>query len=87
MNNGDTATAKPVRQPSFFRSFVDHPATVDETYWQHLKFAMRFAVRLLAAGGAAIVHAFIPALFETTASRMVNSIYQDLNARHTTEHS
>ena len=83
MSDVDVATNKTVRpQPSFFRSFIDHPASVDESYWQHLRFAMRFAFRLLAAGGAAVVHAFIPALFETTASRMVNSICQDLNNRH-----
>lgn len=86
--NKSTAEVKGVRRDkpsSFLRSFVEHPASVDETYWQHSKFAMRFAGRLMVAGGAALVHAFVPALFETTASRMVNSIYLELNARHCAE--
>lgn len=82
MSETETTVVGRKRQFSFFRSFVDHPASVNETYFQHLNFAMRFAIKLLAAGGAAFIHAVVPALFETTASRMVNSIHQDLNSRH-----
>jgi len=42
---------------AFARIFIDHPRSVDETYFEHMRFAGWFAVRLLMAGGAATVHA------------------------------
>jgi len=62
------------RTGQFVRSFVEHPASVDETYFEHFCFALKFSSRLLGASFAAMIHALIPALFETTASRTVNSI-------------
>jgi hypothetical protein len=66
----------------FFRAFVDHPASVNETYLEHALFAGRFAFLLFAAGCAALVHAVIPSLFETTASRMISKLYSQMQARH-----
>jgi hypothetical protein len=66
----------------FFRAFTDHPATVGENYLQHLCFAMRFSIRLFAAAGAAMIHAIVPAWFETTASDLIKRMYEDLNRRH-----
>lgn len=63
------------------RIFVEHPQSVDETYGEHMLFAGRFAVRLLAAGGAALVHAVIPCLFEKTASRMISEMHDRLTTR------
>ena len=54
-----------------YRAFTEHPAAVGESYWQHLTFAAGFAVRLLLAGLAALVHAVLPFLFKTTASRLI----------------
>ncbi len=62
--------------------FTDHPSSVDETYLQHAAFAGRFAITLLAAAGAAFVHALIPAFFEKTASRMVNELHHRMHNRH-----
>jgi hypothetical protein len=56
------------------RLFVDHPASVDETYLGHMAFAAWFSSRLFMAAGAAIVHAFLPFLFETTASQIVREL-------------
>ncbi len=61
----------------FQRLFVAHPATVNETYFQHQQVALSFALPLLAAAGAALVHALVPGLCERTASNIV----RDLNAR------
>lgn len=57
------------------RIFLDHPATVDETYGQHFLFALKFSGALFAAAGAALVHALIPCLFEKTASKAVARLY------------
>jgi len=62
--------------------FFEHPATVDETYGQHFLFALKFAGALFVAGGAAVVHAVIPALCETTASRIIRKLHARMEARH-----
>ncbi|WP_371157864.1 DUF6356 family protein [Jannaschia sp. 2305UL9-9] len=67
---------------SFFRAFHDHPASVDETYLGHMRFALGFAGALFVAGGAALIHAFIPPLCETTASRKVKTLYARIHNRH-----
>jgi Family of unknown function (DUF6356) len=56
--------------------FTEHPASVDETYFGHMAFAAWFASRLFMAGGAALVHAVLPFMFETTASRIVRELYE-----------
>jgi len=66
----------------FLRAFQDHPASVDESYLDHMRFASGFAGTLLVAAGAALVHALIPPLFETTASRIVNRLHVRLHNRH-----
>lgn len=66
----------------FISSFVEHPASVDETYLQHFCFAFKFATRLFGAAMAALIHALIPALFETTASRLVQCMHADIEKRH-----
>jgi hypothetical protein len=62
-------------RPSLDRLFLAHPRSVDESYFEHMRFALSFSVRLLGAGLAALVHAFVPCLFETTASRMIKSMH------------
>ena len=75
----DTDTAA---RPGFLRGFVDHPASVNETYLQHAGFALGFSARLFLAAFAALVHALIPPLFETTASRMIRKLHARIEARH-----
>lgn len=61
--------------------FTSHPAKVGETYFGHMAFATWFSSRLLMATGAALVHAFLPFLFETTASRIVRELYERTHNR------
>ncbi|MEM9523351.1 MAG: DUF6356 family protein [Pseudomonadota bacterium] len=63
------------------RIFVDHPRSVDETYFQHMRFAGWFSSRLILAGGAAAIHAVIPCLFERTARRMIVGMHARLARR------
>lgn len=56
-------------------AFLSHPHSVNESYMQHMAFALRFAVTLLLAALAALVHAILPFLFEKTASRMIAGMY------------
>lgn len=57
------------------RYFLAHPRTVDEDYLAHMRQSLFFARHLIAAGLAALVHAFVPALFERTGSTRVAMLY------------
>lgn len=63
------------------RIFIAHPQTVNETYFEHMRFAGWFAAHLFAAGGAALVHALIPCLFEKTAGHMIEKMHTRLVSR------
>ena len=65
----------------FLAAFRAHPASVGETYLGHMAFALKFSSKLFLAGGAALVHAFIPAFCETTASRQVKELYEMCHGR------
>lgn len=67
--------------PLLDRIFLAHPRTVGETYLQHGAFALGIGLRLLLAGSAALVHALVPSLCETTASRIVLGMNADMLAR------
>lgn len=56
-------------------AFTAHPASVGESYGEHLGFALRMAGRLALAAGAAAVHAVLPFCFERTASRMIAEMH------------
>ena len=61
--------------------FLNHPHSVDETYLEHAFFAGKFSLKLFAAAFCALVHAFIPAAFEKTASRMIAEMYAKTHNR------
>lgn len=63
------------------RVFFAHPRSVDESYVEHGTFALRFASRLLLAGMAALIHAVVPCLCETTASRIILGMHAEIVAR------
>jgi hypothetical protein len=59
--------------------FTAHPRSVNESYWQHFGFALRFGIKMTLGGLAALVHAVFPFLFVTTAGRL-NDQLQDMRA-------
>ena len=63
------------------RLFIAHPASVGETYGEHMRVALSFAAPLAKAAGAALVHAFLPFLCETTASRTVKELHARITSR------
>ena len=60
--------------------FLDHPASVGESYLEHLRFAGGTGLTLIAAGLAAIGHGLFPRLFESTASTAILNLA--LRMRH-----
>ncbi|WP_439110583.1 DUF6356 family protein [Lentibacter sp.] len=61
--------------------FLSHPQSVNESYFEHMRFALWFAFWLAAAAGAALVHAFIPAAFEKTGSTIIAKLYERTHNR------
>ncbi|ALS65225.1 DUF6356 family protein [Pandoraea apista] len=51
--------------------FTRHPASVGESYLQHMGSALSFALPLLGAFLTCLVHAVLPFMFEKTGSRII----------------
>jgi hypothetical protein len=65
--------------------FTRHPASVGESYLEHLCAAGGFTASLLLAALACAVHALLPFLFERTASARIDALYSRMvtNRSHT----
>jgi len=53
------------------RAFTEHPASVGESYTEHMARATCFGVRMIGAGIACLVHAVLPFLFVRTGSAAI----------------
>ncbi len=62
-------------------AFCAHPASVGESYAQHLQAAAGFGAKLWLAGLLCMIHAFLPFLFVRSASAMVERLH-DRMIRH-----
>jgi len=58
------------------KRFTDHPASVDETYFQHMGMAFGFGGRMLAGSLACFVHGLFPWLCMTRGSDTVRGLHQ-----------
>jgi hypothetical protein len=63
------------------RLFLSHPQSVGESYFQHQRVALSFAMPLLVAGLAATIHALVPAVFERTAGDIIRRLHDRLENR------
>ena len=68
------------------KAFTEHPHSVGESYWEHLRFALSFSGALFAAAGAALLHALFPFLCETTGSTIVRRLYSRISGRGAAPH-
>ena len=66
---------------SIHRLFCEHPASVGESYLQHLRIALGFSVRLLLAGMACLVHAVFPFLCPHTGSNSIVELHERMLSR------
>lgn len=65
----------------FARVFTAHPASVGETYAQHMAHAGTFGARMVFAGLACLVHAILPFSFINTGSNTVRQLHDALSTR------
>ena len=56
---------------NIIRTFTEHPASVGESYTEHLVRALYFGTRMMFAGIACLVHGVLPFLFVRTGSRAI----------------
>ncbi|MFY8142030.1 MAG: DUF6356 family protein [Caulobacter sp.] len=61
--------------------FTRHPNAVGESYGRHFGVATRFGATMILGGIGAILHGVFPWLFETTGSRTVTRLYQQIAGR------
>lgn len=59
----------------FARLFTAHPATVGETYTEHMQVAWKFAFLMIGGGIACFVHGLVPGLFVTTGSNSIRKLH------------
>jgi hypothetical protein len=57
------------------RLFNEHPASVGESYWEHLLRASWFAGKMLMGAGACFVHALLPFVFVRTGSETIQQLH------------
>ena len=56
------------------RPFTEHPASVGESYGEHLGQALGFGTRMVLAGLACLIHGVLPFLFVRTGSRTISEL-------------
>ena len=56
--------------------FTEHPASVDETYAEHMGVACGFALRMFLGSLACLVHAFLPFLCVKTGSETIVELHE-----------
>lgn len=59
-----------------FRAFTDHPATVGESYFEHMQIASWFALTMAIGAVACFIHALLPFLCETSGSRRIKLLHE-----------
>ena len=60
------------------KAFTEHPASVGETYFQHMGMAFSFGFRMVGAGIGCILHGIFPFLCEKSGSKMINCLHTEM---------
>lgn len=58
--------------------FTDHPASVGESYGEHLAMASGFGIRMILGGFACLVHGLLPFLFVKTGSKQITTLHSTM---------
>ncbi len=58
-----------------------HLKEINETYFEHMRFAHRSGFRMMLAGMACIIHGLLPNIFVTTASDTLKSVTEEIARR------
>lgn len=58
------------------KQFREHPASVGETYFEHLGMALGFGLVMIRGGLACLIHALFPFLFTATGRSTIESLHR-----------
>lgn len=58
------------------RAFTEHPASVGESYFQHMGMAFSFGAKMVWAGLACLLHGLFPFLFKCTGRQCIEELHQ-----------
>ena len=64
-------------------SFSDHPASVNETYFEHMGMAFSFGSRMVVAGFACLLHGLFPFIFLRTGSKTIAQLHGEMVTNRT----
>jgi hypothetical protein len=66
--------------------FNEHPNDVGETYFQHMRMALKFSFNCAWASVTLFIHSFFPFLFPTTGSRTITHLFQTMVKQRMKKH-
>lgn len=67
--------------------FTDHPASVGETYSEHLKVASSFGFTMILSGVACLIHGLVPSLFVRTGSQAIQRLHDRMVTHRRTKNA
>jgi len=79
VNNQQSASAS--LKHSLQALFLNHPAAVGESYFEHQRVAVAFAGSLALTAAAALLHALVPGLCQHTARDRIETLNKQLQSR------
>jgi len=62
------------------RAFTEHPASVGESYFQHMGMAFSFGAKMVCTGAACLLHGLFPFLFVRTGSSCIEDLHDRMVA-------
>ncbi len=62
------------------RLFTEHPASVNESYFEHVGVALGFGFKMFYGAVVCLVHAFLPFLFVKTGSQVITGLHNQMVA-------
>jgi hypothetical protein len=74
-NRGIDAAAQGERSMNPHKLFTEHPASVGESYGEHLAMASGFGLRMILGGCACLIHGLLPFLFVRTGSAQISELH------------
>ena len=56
-----------------------HLYSVNESYFKHMKVAVKVGLNMILAGLMALIHSLIPGIFQSNASNKIRELYEFIN--------
>lgn len=66
---------------SFKKIFIEHPQSIGETYFQHMKCAITMAYKTFIISLILLIHAIFPHLYQDEASERIKKLNKEIQIR------